>query len=113
MNARDPVGRVGQTPPIGRPWPTSPARPQHRPSPGRRATAAPPRARSPSLPALGNGTAARKREEAAKAVCAGCAVRVECRRSALAAREPYGVRGGLTAAERRALFTGDPSPSAA
>ncbi|MFH9349530.1 WhiB family transcriptional regulator [Kitasatospora sp. NPDC017646] len=56
---------------------------------------------------------ARAREEAAKAVCAGCAVRVECRRHALAVREPYGVRGGLTAAERRALFTADPAPTAA
>ncbi|MFJ6381160.1 WhiB family transcriptional regulator [Kitasatospora sp. NPDC092039] len=57
--------------------------------------------------------AARAREEAAKAVCAGCDVRVECRRHALAAREPYGVWGGLTADERRALFTGDPVASAA
>ncbi|MFJ9773526.1 WhiB family transcriptional regulator [Kitasatospora sp. NPDC101157] len=56
---------------------------------------------------------AKEREEAAKAVCAGCAVRVECRRHALAVREPYGVRGGLTAAERRALFTADSTPTAA
>nr|WP_188309470.1 WhiB family transcriptional regulator [Streptomyces sp. CBMA123] len=57
--------------------------------------------------------AAREREEAAKAVCAGCEVRVECRRQALAEREPYGVRGGLTAEERRALFTGGPAAPAA
>ncbi|MFI2608338.1 WhiB family transcriptional regulator [Kitasatospora sp. NPDC018619] len=57
--------------------------------------------------------AARAREEAAKAVCAGCELRVECRRHALAAREPYGVWGGLTEDERRALFTSDPVPSAA
>ncbi|MFJ6618044.1 WhiB family transcriptional regulator [Kitasatospora sp. NPDC091335] len=59
------------------------------------------------------GAAAREREEEAKAVCAGCEVRVECRRHALATREPYGVRGGLTEDERRALFTSDPVPSAA
>ncbi|MFI9362267.1 WhiB family transcriptional regulator [Kitasatospora sp. NPDC053057] len=60
-----------------------------------------------------HGVAAREQEEAAKAVCVGCAVRVECRRRALAVREPYGVLGGLTAEERRALFTSDPVPRAA
>ncbi|MEE1782611.1 WhiB family transcriptional regulator [Streptomyces sp. SP17BM10] len=59
------------------------------------------------------GVAAKEREEAAKAVCAGCEVRVECRRHALAEREPYGVWGGLTEGERRALFTSGPVPSAA
>ncbi|MEU8510983.1 WhiB family transcriptional regulator [Kitasatospora sp. NPDC048722] len=59
------------------------------------------------------GAAAKEREEAAKAVCAGCGVRVECRRHALAEREPVGVWGGLTEEERRALFTSDPVPSAA
>ena len=43
------------------------------------------------------------REAAAKAVCAGCPVRQECRDAALAAREPYGVWGGLSEDERRAL----------
>ncbi|MFI8103770.1 WhiB family transcriptional regulator [Streptomyces sp. NPDC086023] len=44
------------------------------------------------------------REEAARKVCAACPVRVECRRHALSSREPYGVWGGLTEEERRALY---------
>ncbi|WP_081539804.1 MULTISPECIES: WhiB family transcriptional regulator [Kitasatospora] len=47
---------------------------------------------------------AREREEAAKRVCGGCPVRLECRRHALATREPYGVWGGLTEDERRVLL---------
>lgn len=43
------------------------------------------------------------RERAAKAVCAGCPVRRECRAHALAAREPYGVWGGLAEHEREAI----------
>ncbi len=39
---------------------------------------------------------------AAKAVCAGCPVVAECLAEALA-RIPYGVAGGLTEGERRAL----------
>ncbi|MFF6905982.1 WhiB family transcriptional regulator [Streptomyces sp. NPDC012389] len=47
-------------------------------------------------------TAARlAREEAAKRVCARCPVMVACREHALMQPEPYGVWGGLTAAERR------------
>ncbi|ASY34803.1 putative WhiB-family transcriptional regulator [Streptomyces sp. Tu6071] len=50
-------------------------------------------------------TAARlSREDAAKRVCADCPVRVECREHALVQPEPYGVWGGLTAAERRVLL---------
>ncbi|MGW0607300.1 WhiB family transcriptional regulator [Streptomyces sp. NPDC002644] len=50
-------------------------------------------------------TAARlSREEAAKRVCAGCPVMVECREHALLQPEPYGVWGGLTAAERRLVL---------
>ncbi|MGE5830935.1 MAG: WhiB family transcriptional regulator [Micromonosporaceae bacterium] len=41
-----------------------------------------------------------RREIAAKAVCRGCPVRPECAAHALAAREPYGVWGGFTEAER-------------
>ncbi|MEV7420011.1 WhiB family transcriptional regulator [Streptomyces sp. NPDC089919] len=48
------------------------------------------------------------REEAARQVCGPCPVRVECRRHALTVREPYGVWGGLTEEERRALYT-DPA----
>ncbi|WP_030194664.1 WhiB family transcriptional regulator [Streptomyces sp. NRRL S-87] len=44
------------------------------------------------------------REEAARQVCAPCPVRVECRRHALNSREPYGVWGGLTEEDRRALY---------
>lgn len=43
------------------------------------------------------------REQAAKRVCAGCPVMAECREHALRMPEPYGVWGGLTAAERRVV----------
>lgn len=47
-------------------------------------------------------TAARlSREQAAKRVCSRCPVLLECREHALVLPEPYGVWGGLTAAERR------------
>nr|WP_246213803.1 WhiB family transcriptional regulator [Kitasatospora viridis] len=50
-------------------------------------------------------TAARlAREEHAKQVCAGCPVLLSCREHALAQPEPYGVWGGLTAAERRVVL---------
>ncbi|MFC8449665.1 WhiB family transcriptional regulator [Kitasatospora sp. NPDC057223] len=50
-------------------------------------------------------TAARlAREEQAKRVCARCPVLLECREHALAQPEPYGVWGGLTAAERRVVL---------
>ncbi|ESP98015.1 WhiB family transcriptional regulator [Streptomyces sp. CHA1] len=50
-------------------------------------------------------TAARlAREEAAKRVCAQCPVMVQCREHALLQPEPYGVWGGLTAAERRVVL---------
>ncbi|MFD7924191.1 WhiB family transcriptional regulator [Streptomyces sp. NPDC059740] len=51
-------------------------------------------------------TAARlAREEAAKRVCARCPVMIECREHALVQPEPYGVWGGLTAAERRVVLS--------
>ncbi|WP_033171645.1 WhiB family transcriptional regulator [Streptomyces sp. NBC_01198] len=50
-------------------------------------------------------TAARlAREEAAKRVCARCPVMLECREHALLQPEPYGVWGGMTAAERRVVL---------
>ncbi|KAF4410062.1 MULTISPECIES: WhiB family transcriptional regulator [Streptomyces] len=50
-------------------------------------------------------TAARlSREEAAKRVCARCPVLTDCREHALLQPEPYGVWGGLTAAERRVVL---------
>jgi WhiB family redox-sensing transcriptional regulator len=47
-----------------------------------------------------------KREAAAKAICAVCPVVQLCREAALAAREPYGVWGGLSEHEREALIGG-------
>jgi WhiB family redox-sensing transcriptional regulator len=48
-----------------------------------------------------------RRESAAKSICRTCPVRAECAAHALAAREPYGVWGGFTEAERlRLLATG-------
>lgn len=46
------------------------------------------------------GPARSAREAAAKAVCARCPVVEQCRRHSLATREPYGVWGGLSEAER-------------
>ncbi len=43
------------------------------------------------------------REAAAKAVCATCPVRERCLEYALEAGERYGIWGGLTELERRAL----------
>lgn len=40
----------------------------------------------------------------AKAVCGGCAVLSECRSYALAAREPYGIWGGLAEGERALIL---------
>ena len=45
-----------------------------------------------------------RREEAAKALCARCPVLETCRRHALEVQEPYGVWGGLSEAERRAIL---------
>ncbi|WP_167103612.1 WhiB family transcriptional regulator [Mycobacterium sp. DL592] len=42
-----------------------------------------------------------RRERVAKDVCGRCPVMAECRRHALAAGEPYGIWGGLSAAERQ------------
>ena len=50
-------------------------------------------------------TAARlSREQAAKRVCARCPMMSECREHPLVMPEPYGVWGGLTAAERRVVL---------
>lgn len=50
------------------------------------------------------GGTRRRRDDAAKAICAQCPVIAECRKYALAAQEPYGVWGGLTQEERRELI---------
>lgn len=46
-----------------------------------------------------------RRESRAKAICNVCPVQLECRDYALAIREPYGIWGGLTEADRRELLT--------
>ncbi len=43
------------------------------------------------------------RESRAKAICLACPVRRPCLDYALAIREPHGIWGGLSEAERRAL----------
>jgi WhiB family redox-sensing transcriptional regulator len=45
----------------------------------------------------------------AKAVCSRCPVVESCLRWALAAREPYGVWGGLSVEEREALLAMQPA----
>lgn len=50
----------------------------------------------------------RRREDAAKAVCARCPVRTECLRHALRVGESYGVWGGLGETERHALLAHAP-----
>jgi WhiB family redox-sensing transcriptional regulator len=44
------------------------------------------------------------RESRAKAICAGCPVRVECLEYAVRTREPHGIWGGLNELERRLLI---------
>lgn len=44
------------------------------------------------------------REREAKALCAACPVLRECLRHALTVREPFGVWGGLSSAERDRLI---------
>ncbi len=46
------------------------------------------------------GPSRTRREVRAKSVCQNCPVRAECAAHALAVREPYGVWGGFTEAER-------------
>jgi WhiB family redox-sensing transcriptional regulator len=50
------------------------------------------------------GPARQRRESAAVSVCSACPVIKDCRRHALAVREPYGVWGGLTTEQRDALI---------
>lgn len=44
------------------------------------------------------------REQAAKAICSGCPVKVECATHALAVKEPYGVWGGLSEDDRERIY---------
>jgi WhiB family redox-sensing transcriptional regulator len=50
------------------------------------------------------GPARRDRDAAAKTVCAACPVLEQCRRHALAVKEPYGVWGGMTEDDRLAAL---------
>jgi WhiB family redox-sensing transcriptional regulator len=50
------------------------------------------------------GPRRRRRERAAKEVCAGCRVAEVCAAYAVATREPYGTWGGLTEDDRRKLW---------
>ena len=49
------------------------------------------------------GPSRSNREAAAKAVCGRCPVMLACRAHALAAREPYGIWGGMSEHEREAV----------
>ncbi len=49
------------------------------------------------------GPSRRRRAAEAKKVCAICPVLEECRAHSIAAREPYGIWGGLTEEERRRI----------
>jgi WhiB family transcriptional regulator, redox-sensing transcriptional regulator len=51
------------------------------------------------------GASRGRREAAAKALCHSCPVRAECAAHALSTREPYGVWGGFTEAERLRLLS--------
>ena len=55
-------------------------------------------------PAGERGSTRRRRDAAAKAVCATCPVLLLCRDQALRVREPYGVWGGLSEADREAIW---------
>lgn len=51
-------------------------------------------------------------EQEAKRICAACPVGLDCLAEALRTRQPHGVWGGLTPAERRALLaTRRPAPA--
>jgi len=50
------------------------------------------------------GPSRSNREASAKAVCATCPVLMSCREHALAAREPYGVWGGLSEHDREQIL---------
>lgn len=45
-----------------------------------------------------------RRESRAKSICTVCPVRLQCLEYAMAIREPYGIWGGLTEAERRTIL---------
>lgn len=50
------------------------------------------------------GRARAARENAAKAICADCPVKVQCAAHAIDAREPFGTWGGISETERAVLL---------
>jgi WhiB family redox-sensing transcriptional regulator len=52
------------------------------------------------------GPSRAERERAAKAVCATCPVIARCAAHALRTREPYGIWGGLSEADREGILAG-------
>lgn len=59
------------------------------------------------------GTPRKQRDAKALTICASCDVILTCRETALAAREPYGIWGGLTETEREKIWKGRPKPAKA
>lgn len=62
------------------------------------------RGEDPSLffhPEGERGGTRRRRDDAAKTICAQCPVITQCRNHALLVHEPYGVWGGMSEDERR------------
>ena len=49
------------------------------------------------------GPARAQREARAKTMCSHCPVLAQCRKHALAVREPYGIWGGLSESERESM----------
>ena len=52
-----------------------------------------------------------EREMQAKSICASCEVKIQCLEYSLAAREGYGIWGGMTELERRAYRRSRALPS--
>lgn len=50
------------------------------------------------------GPSRQRRDASAKAICQECPVVRECGEHALAVQEPYGIWGGMTEAEREAVY---------
>lgn len=50
------------------------------------------------------GSARRMRDQNAKEICGACPVIAACRKHALAAREPFGVWGGMSEEERNSYY---------
>jgi WhiB family transcriptional regulator, redox-sensing transcriptional regulator len=61
---------------------------------------------------VGTSGPAQRQEAEAKAVCARCPVEARCLKVALESGDDYGVRGGMTEGERRALIRAAKKPAA-